>query len=172
VLRLSFRGAAQRRARNPYPPAVTMVPGPRASGLDARSSGRYAPAMLSALAASMMRALGNHVRKAWWPIRRICLMRTQIARTLGVKHLYHYQPLNLDWLRQTVVENIVHCPSPQDFNDPWDCKPCFDDSIADDPSERDRLVTYLTRRFGGNFRARLKMSIANGRIKREAIRVC
>jgi hypothetical protein len=70
-------------------------------------------------------------------------MKTQIATTLGVRKLYHYQPSNFDWLRQTISENSVHCPSPQDFNDPWDCQPCFDDRVVDDPAERARLVKYL-----------------------------
>ena len=67
----------------------------------------------------------------------------QNARMLGIKHLYHYQNANLKWLEPTVLQNTVHCPSPGDFNDPWDCKPCFTESVADDPAEREQLVQFM-----------------------------
>jgi hypothetical protein len=84
-----------------------------------------------------------HTAREGGVTEKVLSMKTQIARTLGVRKLYHYRPSNFDWLRQTISENTVHCPSPQDFNDPWDCQPCFDDSVVDDPAERARLVKYF-----------------------------
>lgn len=72
------------------------------------------------------------------------MMRTQIARTLGVKQLYHYQPANIDWLRRTISENTVHCPSSQDFNDPWDCRPSFN---LDCTAARERLIAYVDKAY-------------------------
>jgi len=105
-------------------------------------------------------------------------MKTHIARTLGVKQLYHYQPAKLDWLQQTISENTVHCPSPQDFNDPWDCQPCFDDSVVDDPAERARLIEYLDgayrRQFPGKpedeYRQRMQQVSSDANLLRSMIR--
>jgi hypothetical protein len=50
-------------------------------------------------------------------------------------------PFDLDWLRQTVVENKIYFSNPAMFNDPWDCRPHF--SIPDDADGRERNILWL-----------------------------
>src|SRR5690348_1176523 len=72
--------------------------------------------------------------------------------TTGFPDLYHYQPFNVDWLRQMIVGKKLRFSNPARFNDPWDCKPAFDSDVALDPANRERHVQYyikITRKHGG-----------------------
>jgi Protein of unknown function (DUF2971) len=60
-------------------------------------------------------------------------MRLQVAKMNGLGHLYHYQRFKTEWLETIVHDSKMHCAGPRDFNDPWDCRPCYDQSILDDP---------------------------------------
>jgi len=45
----------------------------------------------------------------------------------GLTRLYHYERFSPEWLATTLSEQMVYCSNPANLNDPWDCKPCFDD---------------------------------------------
>lgn len=66
----------------------------------------------------------------------------QTAILAGKKRLYHYQPLCLDNLEDLLLRNRVKFSNPENFNDPWDCKPTFSRSILDDPAVYQRYVDY------------------------------
>ena len=70
---------------------------------------------------------------------------TTTAAMEGVPYLYHYQRFNADWLWETIGNGVVHCPSPADFNDPWDCRPYFNDAFVDDAERRERFIQYIDR---------------------------
>jgi hypothetical protein len=70
---------------------------------------------------------------------------TTTAAMEGVRYLYHYQRFNADWLWETIGNGVVHCPSPADFNDPWDCRPYFNDAFVDDAERRERFIQYIDR---------------------------
>jgi hypothetical protein len=72
-------------------------------------------------------------------------MRLQIAKMMSVTRLYHYQPFRPEWLEATVLHDKVHCTGPRDFNDPWDCRPCYDESVLDDPKVYDQHVLFFDR---------------------------
>jgi len=70
-----------------------------------------------------------------------------------VPALYHWQPFtpaNAHWLRQTIGTKAIYCPSPSKFNDPWDCKPHFNTTVRDDPTENERHVEFAERQFRKN----------------------
>lgn len=89
----------------------------------------------------------------------------QTAAHNGVQRLYHYQGSNLDYLRDTLANQRVYFSNPKNFNDPWDCNPCFQAAVEDaesrqkwgerlDPMYRDlpaRLRTQLEARWRGNW---------------------
>lgn len=52
----------------------------------------------------------------------------------GAPYLYRYQPFNIDRLRPVIVDKRLYFSRPGSFNDPWDCKPCFDIDLSDDAS--------------------------------------
>src|SRR5580704_921719 len=72
-------------------------------------------------------------------------MRLQIAKMMGISHLHHYQRFKPDWLEMTMHNIKVHCAGPRDFNDPWDCRPCYDGSILDDPTVYMEHVDFFDR---------------------------
>ena len=59
------------------------------------------------------------------------------------KTLYHYEKFGEEWLTETLRSRTLHCSSPLNFNDPWDCKPTFDDRPFDTQAQVDTLVEYL-----------------------------
>src|SRR5580693_4110121 len=69
-------------------------------------------------------------------------MKIQTAAMAGVSWLYNYQRFNPDWLRRAVLDQEIYLANPQDFNDPWDCRPCYNDDISD-PEYRDRLIERI-----------------------------
>src|SRR5436190_21218569 len=56
--------------------------------------------------------------------------------------LYHYQPFRHDRLLPVVERNTIYFSNPKNFNDPWDCRPCFDVSILQDPLIRERHIAF------------------------------
>jgi Protein of unknown function (DUF2971) len=58
------------------------------------------------------------------------------------RRLYHYQPLDPDRVRPVIEQNQVYFSNPGNFNDPWDCRPCFDSSLLVDANARERHVGY------------------------------
>jgi hypothetical protein len=58
------------------------------------------------------------------------------ARQEGIRTLYHYQGSSLDHLRDTLQNGRVRFSNPNNFNDPWDCRPYFDSESLADPAVR------------------------------------
>jgi len=59
-------------------------------------------------------------------------MTLRNAAAHGYQYLYHYQSFNADYLREVIVDGVIHFSKPSDFNDPWDCRPWFDfECLAD-----------------------------------------
>jgi hypothetical protein len=48
------------------------------------------------------------------------------AAQLGCSRLYHFEKFCPKWLAVTVREQRIHCSNPATPNDPWDCRPRFD----------------------------------------------
>ena len=63
----------------------------------------------------------------------------------GIGKLYHYETFNPDYLRDALTNRRVHFSSPQNFNDPWDCRPWFDPTELADRSLRLKWVQFLER---------------------------
>ena len=70
-------------------------------------------------------------------------MKTQTAAMLRVPCLYHFQSFNAAWLNQTLIDGKIYMSNPTDFNDPWDCRPWFNDEALDDPEFYNRQVEQL-----------------------------
>jgi hypothetical protein len=64
----------------------------------------------------------------------------QTARKAGLDRLYHYQKFDPGYLKDTLINQRVHCSDPGKLNDPWDCRPWFDDEALDDPKDVDALI--------------------------------
>ena len=60
----------------------------------------------------------------------------------GIDRLYHWEPFNEEYLRRLLGSHTIYCTDPADFNDPWDCKPCFNTDLLKDPVERDRHIQW------------------------------
>jgi len=70
-------------------------------------------------------------------------MKTETAAMLRVSRLYHYQSYKSDWLRQTIQNDVIYFSNPKDFNDPWDCRPRYNEGALSDVSYCKRLVDWL-----------------------------
>jgi hypothetical protein len=70
-------------------------------------------------------------------------VKVETAVMRGVGHLYHYQPYKTDWLRRTVLHNQVYFSNPKDFNDPWDCRPRYNEDSLNDPVYCEQLIRSL-----------------------------
>ncbi|MGA2937893.1 MAG: hypothetical protein ABSF52_12415 [Syntrophobacteraceae bacterium] len=60
-------------------------------------------------------------------------LATRIASVLKVDRLHHFETFTVERLKQITIEGKIHLSSPNDFNDPWDCRPCFNMATLDDP---------------------------------------
>ena len=73
-------------------------------------------------------------------------MRTKTAAEQRIRSLYHYQAFDDPArLARILTDNTVYCSNPKDFNDPWDCRPCFSKTQLDDPSQYERAVEWFVR---------------------------
>jgi hypothetical protein len=72
-------------------------------------------------------------------------MRIQTAGMLGHRRLYNYQKFEPARLIRILETQTIYCSNPKRFNDPWDCRPCFDSSILDDPAGYERQVQWFDR---------------------------
>lgn len=71
-------------------------------------------------------------------------MKTKTAAALHIERLYHYQCFNEpERLARIFTEGTIYFSRPRDFNDPWDCRPCFSKSVLDDPEEHERTVRWF-----------------------------
>jgi hypothetical protein len=69
------------------------------------------------------------------------MSRTAIAA--GIRRLYHYEKFNSAYLVDVLVGQRVHCADPAALNDPWDCRPWFDDEALDNPNAVDELINWF-----------------------------
>jgi hypothetical protein len=53
-------------------------------------------------------------------------MKTKAAAEQGIDSLYHYDSYgDPTRFERILVEETIYCSNPNDFNDPWDCKPYY-----------------------------------------------
>lgn len=60
-----------------------------------------------------------------------------------VSHLYHYQKFEENWIKALVESGRIKFSVPGAFNDPWDCRPCYDKSFLDDPDKLEEQIQYF-----------------------------
>lgn len=71
-------------------------------------------------------------------------MKFKTAAVLSIDKLYHYLSFTKpERLARIFTEKTVYCSNPKDFNDPWDCRPCFNKEVLNDPKEYDRIVKWF-----------------------------
>ncbi len=71
-------------------------------------------------------------------------MKTKTAAERRIKSRYHYDPYtHPDRLERILAEGSIYCSNPNDFNDPWDCKPYYSKSILNDPNGYTRTVEWF-----------------------------
>ena len=62
----------------------------------------------------------------------------RFANQTQFSNLYHYQAFDPDLylarLTDILLNHRIYCSNPEDFNDPWDCKPYFDPQLLEDPN--------------------------------------
>jgi hypothetical protein len=92
-------------------------------------------------------------------------MSLRTAAMLGLGHLYHYQPFNVDYLHEVIVDGVIHFSKPSDFNDPWDCRPWFDFESLNDPKILEQHVQWymeISRKHRPDLPAHVVKNIADG----------
>jgi hypothetical protein len=62
-----------------------------------------------------------------------------------IRFLYNYQRFNADRLKGLLATNSIYLSDTKGFNDPWDCRPCYDLTRLDDPAFYQRQVEYFER---------------------------
>jgi hypothetical protein len=67
----------------------------------------------------------------------------EFASTTGVSSLFHYCTFQADRFADLVGRNRVYMSDTANFNDPWDCRPCFDFSQLGDPEYADRVIAWF-----------------------------
>lgn len=60
-----------------------------------------------------------------------------------IASLYHYEPFVPKYLEDTLVRDRVHFSNPQNFNDPWDCRPVYDAADLNEPGNRAKWIRFL-----------------------------
>jgi hypothetical protein len=61
-----------------------------------------------------------------------------------IRSLYHYQAFDDPGrLARILIDGAVYCSNPKDFNDPWDCRPCFSKKLLDEPAQYERVVQWF-----------------------------
>ena len=71
------------------------------------------------------------------------LSANRIAARLGIPRLYHYAPFCPDRLIDILRNHRIFCSNPANFNDPWDCKPCFDPELITDAESQSASAEYF-----------------------------
>lgn len=77
-------------------------------------------------------------------LNKISEMKFKTATELSIDRLFHYTSFTKpERLVRVFTENTIYCSNPKDFNDPWDCRPCFNKEVLNDPKEYDRIVKWF-----------------------------
>ncbi len=69
-------------------------------------------------------------------------MEFHTAHSNGITRLYHWERFDDARLRRLLRDRTIYCSDPSTFNDPWDCKPCFNTKLLEDPLEHKRHVKW------------------------------
>jgi hypothetical protein len=72
-------------------------------------------------------------------------MEVATAKMKGIHNLYKYQRFHRDRVADIIANQRLHLARPDTFNDPWDCAPCFNTTILDDPSMHERHIAWFER---------------------------
>jgi hypothetical protein len=72
-------------------------------------------------------------------------METRDAGMNRIRFLYHYQRFDAARLERVLATNSIYLSDTKGFNDPWDCRPCYDLTRLDDPAFYQRQVAYFER---------------------------
>ncbi len=56
---------------------------------------------------------------------------------------FHYEPFKAEYLTDILKNQRIHCSDPNNFNDPWDCKPWFDISDLSDPDKHRNAADWF-----------------------------
>ncbi len=78
------------------------------------------------------------------------------AGQAGIRRLYHYERFKAEYLSATLLDQRIHCSSPTNLNDPWDCKPWFDSRPMDDPETFEEMLRWLHAQAGHELQPDLK----------------
>ena len=71
-------------------------------------------------------------------------MKFKTATELNIDSLFHYTSFTRpERLARVFTEKSIYCSNPKNFNDPWDCRPCFNKEVLKDPKEYDRIVNWF-----------------------------
>lgn len=65
------------------------------------------------------------------------------AASKKIDYLYHYQTYNPEYLRQTIVDNLIYMGSPKGFNDPCDCRPIFNTDFSSNALSEATIEQYI-----------------------------
>ena len=66
------------------------------------------------------------------------------ARGAGISHLFHYEKFNADYLADCLVNQRMHFSDPGRLNDPWDCRPWFNEDVLEDREVLEDFIRWLT----------------------------
>ena len=69
----------------------------------------------------------------------------RFAGQLGIARLYHYEKFCHDYLLETLRAQKIHCSSPANLNDPWDCRPAFNSRSLRNPEDFERTMAHFYR---------------------------
>ena len=76
-------------------------------------------------------------------VNKINEVKFKTATELSIDRLFHYTSFTKpERIARVFTENTIYCSNPKDFNDPWDCCPCFSKEVLNDPKEYDRIVKW------------------------------
>jgi hypothetical protein len=78
------------------------------------------------------------------------------AQMAGITRLYHYERFKEEYLSTVLREHKVHCSSPPNLNDPWDCKPWFNSHSLEDPETLEAAIESFYRHAGDDLQYNLK----------------
>ena len=95
------------------------------------------------------------------------MLQTRTVRHIGqteFKRLYHYEKFKAEYLSATLRDLKLHCSNPASFNDPWDCKPWFNQRSIEDPETLEKLLVFLRKQNPGGLDEKL-LNIYENRIR-------
>jgi hypothetical protein len=65
------------------------------------------------------------------------------ANPAQISYLYHYQRFEISWIETLLNKGAIKFSVPGSFNDPWDCRPCYDKSFLNDKGKLEEQIQYF-----------------------------